>query len=477
MSAKVALKSWCVAGMVLTAAATSQAMAEPSSAGTQPAFSVQTVSSLPGQNPVSAAPAQPAVQTVQTVQQPAAMSSAVPAATTAQAPAVVAPAPASASAAALPVQAGTEILTAPGVAESTDSASLQAEPAAPAPLTATFSPDGNTVSVSLRDGVDAALQTAFAAYVQARTLNQLPDSAPSDLTYALQKADISADSLQVSFDADKMQQLLSSQGQAVWQGLQSPVLLWLCDATGAQPALTGADGGNAFAAQLTAACQNYHFSVMLPLLDLDDITKVTPETVLKGQSKTLASAAARYGSEYVLGGVLTQDSVTGSSRIRWQLMDSTGNVLGSQEISGSAAELAARTASGTASVLAREAGAQAMQQQQEQSADAVNTDVMALGPYKGVVRVRISGIYDIGDLPKMQRALIIYGYDNALVVAADSEGLIVDIPSSSDPQILDGTMSHAGEFSREGPWHYRWLKSTSAKPAAQVIPAGSSTQI
>lgn len=70
----------------------------------------------------------------------------------------------------------------------------------------------------------------------------------------------------------------------------------------------------------------------------------------------------------------------------------------------------------------------------------------------------------------MRRTLIIYGYDARVsVVGADGEGLIVEIPTSSDPAILDGTMARARDFTKLGAWHYAYNHATALTGASVTV--------
>ncbi|MGN0894147.1 MAG: hypothetical protein ACI4ND_04035, partial [Succinivibrio sp.] len=58
---------------------------------------------------------------------------------------------------------------------------------------------------------------------------------------------------------------------------------------------------------------------------------------------------------------------------------------------------------------------------------------------------------------------ITYGYEADITVLGYSEnGVVILIPTGSAPEILDGTLSHAGEFTKTADWTYRFNRSEGA---------------
>ena len=60
----------------------------------------------------------------------------------------------------------------------------------------------------------------------------------------------------------------------------------------------------------------------------------------------------------------------------------------------------------------------------------------------------------------MSSTLVMYGYESDVnVLAYQDSGVVFMIPTGSSPLILDGTLSHAGEFTKIAPWTYKYNKS------------------
>lgn len=62
-----------------------------------------------------------------------------------------------------------------------------------------------------------------------------------------------------------------------------------------------------------------------------------------------------------------------------------------------------------------------------------------------------TGVDNVSDYPKINKILISYGYEADIsVLGYNSQGVIFLIPTGSSPSILDGTLAHAGEFTKLG---------------------------
>ncbi len=323
--------------------------------------------------------------------------------------------------------------------------------------------DSYNITVPLGDSLDAAFLQGFTDVTSRLSAGAFaPDI--TDAQEALEQARISADGLQLSFNLGTVDNLLKRQGVAAWQGLDNPVIVWMADYSLSDGSLVSGQNMSSFAQSLNQAAENFSLRLMYPLMDLDDVLRVNEAVVLSRNDAQLADASARYGADYILTA-----AVSGSAdviSVKWNLLDKDGKQVGSASLDGVSTEVAQTMAGDVARTLAQAVSgstAAVAGAQTPELADPRAGDPFALGPYQGLVRVRILGADNLADLAAIRRTLIIYGYEDSVAVSAvQGDSLIVEIPSNSDPAILDGTMARAQDFSKEGAWTYRWLKSAGA---------------
>lgn len=351
-------------------------------------------------------------------------------------------------------------------------------------------------------GADEALSQSFTELLSSLSAGVfVPEAGEADR--ALAGASISADTITLTFDKAKVDELLNSQGIEAWQGLDTPIIVWMADESLTDKSLVDGEHFTYFAKALNNAAAGYQLRLMYPLMDLDDIMQVNEGTILSRNDAQLAAASVRYGADYILSAAVSDSD--GALSVKWNLLDKNGTAVGGASLQGLPDETAQTVAGDLARSLmavqsARAAGAEsgALAQaengaaeadpnapQRPQYADPNAADVFALGPYQGLVRVKILGAGSLADLRKIKRTLIIYGYEDTVSVAAvEDNALILEIPSNSDPRILDGTMARANDFHKEGAWTYTWLKGsgTEARSAGSIGPstlrsAGSVSQV
>lgn len=186
--------------------------------------------------------------------------------------------------------------------------------------------------------------------------------------------------LWVTFDRVALKRILDSIGQPIWGDDRPSTLVWMVIDSGAGrreilPAAPDIDGDeNGFAPTrsdrasrtarairdtlLTSARQR-GLPIVLPLVDSEDLSRVSASDLWAGFSDTIRQASSRYGADAVLIGRATARS-SGTARVRWTLLSAgtssswTGSVAAGPE--RLADELAARLAtsrSGSRQVLLR----------------------------------------------------------------------------------------------------------------------------
>lgn len=321
---------------------------------------------------------------------------------------------------------------------------------------------------SLANGMDDAIIQAFVESTQ-DALYDTKSIPLEEIKNSIENLKINDDKLLVSFDDDKLAQILDKRGIVTFQGLENPVLVWFANVSENSINIINSDGVDEFSQAFSQACAKLHYNLMFPLMDLDDAQFVDDKTILTHSDLNLAKASTRYGSDYFIAGAIEQDSQTLAYSVKWNVFDKQGNNLGQGQNQGELATLADSLAMEIAKVLAA-SQMSTDSQNQEQNATANSTqeatasDSVALedilGPVEGGVQVLFSGIDNVADYPNIKKALISYGYEADIsVVGYNENGVIFLIPTNSSPEILDGTLSHASEFTKIAPWTYNYNKS------------------
>lgn len=123
--------------------------------------------------------------------------------------------------------------------------------------------------------------------------------------------------LRAGFAAAPLDAALREQGLALWGRERTPVLTWVAVDDGQRRYLLGAEDDDPLVAQLRAAARRQNLELVLPLLDLEDQSKVTFTRVQEGDLDALMAASARYQPQAVLVGSL-QSAASGWSG-RWGL--------------------------------------------------------------------------------------------------------------------------------------------------------------
>lgn len=331
----------------------------------------------------------------------------------------------------------------------------------------------------LDNGMDNAIVKAFSDATSANVTDPSHSLSLEDIRTTIETISINGNNLSVSFNDEKIQNLLSSKGIGVWNGEAGTIVAWIADLSASDSPLLSGDGNVEFVNKLQNFAQQNKLNIMFPVMDLDDVQQVNSQTIVSHSDELIANASKRYDAKYFVSGVMERDSSNDSYSVKWNLCDAQGKSLGSGANSGDADTASSQMSSQIAQVLMNSANSAAQSSSAPQATSAneaetitpVNTDgSIELGPVKGGVRVMITDIQNVADYPRIKRILITYGYESDIqVLGYNSEGVIFLIPTGSSPAILDGTFTHASEFTKVAPWTYRFNESKgAAKPAANV---------
>lgn len=326
------------------------------------------------------------------------------------------------------------------------------------------------------DGMDKAILDSFREATASSAIDDTSKISLDEIKSAVSSLRINNDNFEISFDDGKLKNLLSSQGIASWNGLSDPVLVWLADVEESGINVINGDSDNEFAVALNQASNKNNYNLMFPVMDLDDVEKVNAQTILSHSDKILATASKRYDAKYFVAGAIEKNSGDNTYTVKWNAYDDEGKSLGNGQTQGTLEETSTAMSRDVAKVLMQNissdtATAQNTSSDEVESMTTTDPDGgIVLGPVKGGVRVMFTGVDNVSDYPKINKILISYGYESDIsVLGYNSQGVIFLIPTGSSPSILDGTLAHAGEFTKVGDWIYKFNKSSGVASAGNGV--------
>ncbi|MGH8494556.1 MAG: DUF2066 domain-containing protein [Gammaproteobacteria bacterium] len=127
------------------------------------------------------------------------------------------------------------------------------------------------------------------------------------------------DTLRVVFDGTALRDALLDAGQPVWGSERPATLLWLAiDSGSGQRTLIGADSASDVTELLESVATQRGIPLVLPLLDSEDLARVSFSDVWGGFDEAILAASERYGADAVLVGRAGR-SVDGRLLVRWIL--------------------------------------------------------------------------------------------------------------------------------------------------------------
>lgn len=315
-------------------------------------------------------------------------------------------------------------------------------------------------SAALDRGVEQALMQTFLEASGQTLLSGDAEHPDPELLQAVGTAvasmHIAGDSLSVSFEQDRMEEVVRTCSDRLYGGISSPVMAFIVVNRPSGNRVINQESGTPFLSLLNEQARRLSFNVLYPLMDLKDLQLVIPEAILGHDDQALARAAARYDAGYFISAALKPAGGDQLSVV-WNLYDRRSTKLHGATSMGRAEEVAAQIASAVArAVHARTVAGPAA------AAETVPAeDAFALGPRRDAVRVAVSNVNSLNDLIEVNTALITYGFDGeGQIVGIRGGAVYMDIPTSAAPDILDGSMSHARDFRKTGEWQYEWMNST-----------------
>ncbi len=124
--------------------------------------------------------------------------------------------------------------------------------------------------------------------------------------------------LEVHFDGEALERALTERGLPVWGRERPAVLVWLAVQDKGKRYLVGGESGATAQRQLNETASRRGLPLVLPLLDLEDQSKVSFADVSGGFQETLEAASARYRPDALV--VAQAGPLAGGTwRVRWKM--------------------------------------------------------------------------------------------------------------------------------------------------------------
>lgn len=213
---------------------------------------------------------------------------------------------------------------------------------------------------------DIAYKKAFAMLVTDLSKGATnPEEISVDISSLISEEMIGDDEIEIYFDGQEVQKLLDSGQISVWNGLNSPLVVWYIE--GPKVAnylenLSNINEGDTFSAQtefdnqiettnevrifsssfklnlftqkLLLKGKDNKVNILYPMIDLEDIQNITVSDVMKGATDKIAKASARYTSDYGVS-IMLYTSESDLTMVYHLVKISTGEEIATDSISGS----------------------------------------------------------------------------------------------------------------------------------------------
>lgn len=112
--------------------------------------------------------------------------------------------------------------------------------------------------------------------------------------------------LMVSFDPNAVNQILTTNHQAIWGADRPSLLFWVVENTNAQVAFVSSDDAPDIYTSLSQAASGRGLPIVYPLLDLTDLNDLSVDDVINTHDSAIINASQRYPHTGIVTVVLTQ---------------------------------------------------------------------------------------------------------------------------------------------------------------------------
>ena len=123
----------------------------------------------------------------------------------------------------------------------------------------------------------------------------------------LQKYAVESGQMHVVFNPNEIDKLLKKADIAIWGHNRPVIMLWLAVAKNQGCNLISSESEVALTQTIQEIAKTYGIPVLLPLLDLEDVTALTVSDVWNNESDVMLNASKRYGSETFISAQIHQN--------------------------------------------------------------------------------------------------------------------------------------------------------------------------
>ena len=339
------------------------------------------------------------------------------------------------------------------------------------------------VSVTMLTDFDAAVVEGFKSLESSLTLGmgRSTNLTIDDVAPALRSFTTDADgNLVLRFSVPMAQSIIKKKGTPSWNGLSNPILVWMAgldgSSGGTNMSLVSGQNLSPFASAILGAAPEYKYRMIFPVLDIEEIQKVSVNTVLDHRDDVLAAASARYGADYFIAAAISSVPNESGMTFKWNLFYKDGTLIAQSAISGLMDEVAALGAGDIARALMTYQSNQT-ESNEPSALSKNNVDIDMIGPGDGYVRMRISNVRSLQDIKEIRNIFITYGFDgDTRVIGFDNGLLVFEVATNSEPDNLAATMRRSGEFKYLAPWTFDFIKNVSVRPSNDTF-VGTSTDV
>lgn len=339
------------------------------------------------------------------------------------------------------------------------------------------------VSVTMLTDFDAAVVEGFKSLESSLTLGmgRSTNLTIDDVAPALRSFTTDADgNLVLRFSVPMAQSIIKKKGTPSWNGLSNPILVWMAgldgSSGGTNMSLVSGQNLSPFASAILGAAPEYKYRMIFPVLDIEEIQKVSVNTVLDHRDDVLAAASARYGADYFIAAAISSVPNESGMTFKWNLFYKDGTLIAQSAISGLMDEVAALGAGDIARALMTYQSNQT-ESDEPSALSKNNVDIDMIGPGDGYVRMRISNVRSLQDIKEIRNIFITYGFDgDTRVIGFDNGLLVFEVATNSEPDNLAATMRRSGEFKYLAPWTFDFVKNISVRPSNDTF-VGTSTEV
>lgn len=129
------------------------------------------------------------------------------------------------------------------------------------------------------------------------------------------------------FDPSAIDDLLGSEGIPIWGHDRPSMLIWLVAPDGERISFVGENSPAGLSAPLYETAGQRGVPIVFPLLDAADLSRLDETDVRDRAYDRVLSASARYGTDTVLLGELSEATAGGGGKGRWELLAAKGGIL------------------------------------------------------------------------------------------------------------------------------------------------------